>query len=134
MRQFRDQRGAAFLVYHPSWGYFAKDYGLRQVAVESGGRAPRPAQLKMLIDQARKEGVKAVLVQPQFDKRSAETVAASVNAKVLVADPLAPDWMANLRLVADRISAAVGTHRAGDGHDHHGHDHDHDHDHKGHKH
>jgi zinc transport system substrate-binding protein len=134
MRQFRDQRGAAFLVYHPSWGYFARDYGLRQVAVESGGREPRPAQLKKLIDQARSEGVRAVLIQPQFDKRSAETIASAVKAKVLIADPLASDWLGNLRTVADRVSSAVGTHRVGGHHGHDHHDHDHDHDHKGHKH
>ena len=45
---FAGKRGLQFMVFHPSWGYFAHTYGLRQVPVEIEGKTPKPAQLKSL--------------------------------------------------------------------------------------
>jgi len=61
---FKDKRGLKFMVYHPSWGYFARAYGLEQVPVELEGKEPKPEQLKTLIEQSRKQGIKVIFVQP----------------------------------------------------------------------
>ncbi len=100
--------GRAFMVYHPAWGYFARRYGLQQVAIEVEGKEPSPSQLVALIRQGREAGVRAVFVQPGFSRKSAEVVAQEMGATVVEADPLAPDWLANLQRVADAFSAALG--------------------------
>jgi zinc transport system substrate-binding protein len=90
-------QGQAFLVFHPAWGYFARTYNLRQVAVEVEGKTPKPQQLARLIAFARKEEIQAIFVQPQFSAKSARTIAREIGAEVITADPLAQDWAANLR-------------------------------------
>ena len=90
----------SFMVYHPSWGYFAHTYGLTQLPIELEGKEPSPKELAQLIKLAKKESVQAIFVQPQFSQKSAKAIANSIGAKVLVADPLAEDWKANMRKVA----------------------------------
>lgn len=104
---FVDMKGDAFMVYHPSWGYFADTYGLRQIPVELEGKAPKPAQLRELITHAREEGVRVIFVQPQFSRKSAETVAKAIGGEVVFADPLAANWADNLRQQAGRFKAAL---------------------------
>jgi zinc transport system substrate-binding protein len=95
------------MVYHPAWGYFAKTYGLVQIAVETEGKQPTPKSLQRLILDARQNGIKAVFVQPQFAAKSAETIAQAIGGRVIVADPLAIDWERNLLQVADQFASAI---------------------------
>ena len=104
---FAGKKGLQFMVFHPSWGYFAHAYGLKQVPIEIEGKEPKPAQLKELIQHARENNIKVVFVQPQFSTKSAELVAREIGGQVAFADPLAEDWMANLRQVADKFQAAL---------------------------
>lgn len=100
-------QGGTFVVFHPSWGYFADAYGLVQLPIELGGREPGPRGLAEVIRQARAAGVRAVFVQQQFSQRSALAVAEALGAAVIEADPLALDYLDNLRAVADRMAAAL---------------------------
>ena len=104
---FADKQGLPFMVFHPSWGYFAHTYGLRQMAVEIEGKDSKPAQLKELIEHAKEEGIQVIFVQPQFSTKSAQLVAKEIGGQVAVADPLAADWLANLREVASQFKAAL---------------------------
>ena len=106
-KTFSGRQGLRFMVFHPSWGYFARAYGLEQVPIEIEGKAPKPAQLKKLIEQARNSRIKVVFVQPQFSTRSAALVAREIGGQVAFADPLAMDWMANLRNVAGKFKLAL---------------------------
>lgn len=99
--------GSAFMVFHPSWGYFAEAYGLTQLPIEYEGKEPGPRGLAALIEQARRENVRVVFVQPQFSERLAEQVARAIDGRVVTVDPLAEDFATNLRLVASRIAEAV---------------------------
>ena len=102
-------RGRTFIVFHPAFGHFAAAYGLNQVAVEAGGHEPGPRHLADTIERALALGVRAVIVQPQFSRKSAETLAKSIGAEIVVLDPLAADYETNLlhlaRTLADRFAA-----------------------------
>jgi zinc transport system substrate-binding protein len=100
-------KGNRFMVYHPSWGYFAEAYGLEQIPVEIEGKSPTPKALQRFIDQARDKGIRAIFVQPQFAIKSAETIARAINGQVISADPLALDWPTNLLQVAEQFKAAL---------------------------
>lgn len=95
--------GASFYVFHPSFAYFARRYGLHQEAVEVEGKAPTPKQLRALIAKARKEQVKVIFVQAQFDPRSASTVGQAIGGEVLPLNPLAENVMENLKIIAANI-------------------------------
>jgi zinc transport system substrate-binding protein len=106
-KTFADRAGMQFMVFHPAWGYFAHAYGLKQVPIEIEGKDPKPAQLKALIQHARESGVRIIFVQPQFSTKKAALVAREIGGQVAFADPLAEQWMANLRAVADKFQAAM---------------------------
>jgi len=97
-------KGAKFMVFHPAWGYFAKDYGLKQLAIEKAGKEPSPSQLAKIINEAKKEKVKAILTQPEFSKKGAELIAKELNIKVLTISPLHPKWSKNLIRLAKIIA------------------------------
>ncbi len=97
------------MVFHPSWGYFADRYGLQQIAIEKSGKTPSIRQLGKLIEQARKAGVKTIIVQPQFSRRDAETIAQEIGGKVVAIDPLAYDIPATLLKMAETLTSS--THR-----------------------
>lgn len=104
---FAGKQGLGFMVFHPAWGYFANTYGLKQIPIELEGKAPKPAQLKALIKHAREKNIKVIFVQPQFSTKSAELVAKEIGGQVAFADPLAADWMANLREIAVKFTASM---------------------------
>ena len=106
-KTFAGKTGLQFMVFHPAWGYFAHAYGLEQVPIEIEGKDPKPAQLKELIERARESGIRLVFVQPQFSAKSAKLVAREIGGQVAFADPLAEDWMTNLREVAGKFKAAL---------------------------
>ena len=101
-------KGQSFLVFHPAFGYFAHAYGLHQEAVEIEGKSPAPRQLYELIAKAKREKVKVIFVQPQFDRKNAETIAQAIGGKVAALDPLAENVPENLRFMAEEISSALG--------------------------
>ena len=100
-------KGRTFYVFHPAFGYFAAEYGLKQKAVQTGGKNPGPRQLQALIDSARAEGVRVIFVQPQFSDRAARAVAAQIGGAVVPMDPLARDYIGNLEQMADKIRKAL---------------------------
>ncbi|WP_243361860.1 metal ABC transporter solute-binding protein, Zn/Mn family [Fundidesulfovibrio terrae] len=99
--------GSEFIVFHPAWAYFARDYGLKEQAIESGGKEPGPRKLKELVEHAKASKARVVFVQPQFSRKSAQTVAEAIGAKLVEADDLAPDWSANLLAVANSLADAL---------------------------
>jgi zinc transport system substrate-binding protein len=110
-RHIRDRlnglEGNSFMVFHPSWGYFADAYGLRQIPIESGGKEPGARSLQRVIELGQREHVKVIFVQEQFSTRMAETVARALDARVVKVDPLAEDYVSNLYHVADVFAQAL---------------------------
>ncbi|MBQ8501705.1 MAG: zinc ABC transporter substrate-binding protein [Bacteroides sp.] len=94
----------AFMIYHPALSYFARDYGLHQIPIENGGKEPSPAQLKELVNTARREQVRVVFVQPEFDRRNAEIIAREIGARVVSINPLAYNWEEEMLHTADILS------------------------------
>jgi zinc transport system substrate-binding protein len=106
--------GRAFLVFHASWGYFADTYGLRQIAIEAGGKEPGPRALARVISEARALKIRTVFVQPQFSRASAEMIAKQIGGHVVVIDPLAENYIENMRHVATSFAEPWGHHELGD--------------------
>ncbi len=96
--------GRAFFVFHPAWGYFADEYGLRQIPIEVHGKDPSDSELTELQEQARAAGARVVFVQPQVSGRAAAAVAAAIGGRVQQLDPLAEDVAAGLEAAAKALS------------------------------
>ena len=82
----------AFMIYHPALSYFARDYNLNQIPIEAGGKEPSPAHLKSLINSCKKEKVRIIFVQPEFDRRNADLIAQQTGTRVVAINPLSYDW------------------------------------------
>ncbi|MGD9823611.1 metal ABC transporter solute-binding protein, Zn/Mn family [Desulfobacter sp.] len=106
-QMLKDNAGMQFMVFHPSWGYFARDYNLKMIPIEIEGKDPKPATLQALIRHARDQRIKVIFVQPQFSTKSAELVAKEINGQVIPANPLAPDWLDNMKKMAEQFKEAL---------------------------
>jgi zinc transport system substrate-binding protein len=100
-------RKRQFLVFHPSWGYFAKAYGLNQIAVEIEGKEPGSRTLGKIMKLGRELEVKVVFVQKQFSKTAAQKIAGALGARVEAVDPVAENYIENLLAVAKTFSKAL---------------------------
>ena len=93
-----------FMVFHPSWGYFANDYNLVQIAVEVEGKSPKPKEMITIIEEAKEEKVKVIFTQPEFSDKSAKIIAKEANVEVRKISPLNPMWSENLIKMAKDIA------------------------------
>jgi zinc transport system substrate-binding protein len=101
-------RGRSFMVFHPSWGYFADDFGLVQIAIETEGKQPSDAELTRLTSSAETSMITVVYVQPQIAGQSARALAGAIGVRVETLDPLVPDVPANLRAVTETLVRGFG--------------------------
>ncbi len=96
-----------FMVFHPSWGYFADTYGLEQVPIESAGKSPGAKELSILLKQAEEHGISTLFAHPQFSKRPAKALARRLKGKMVLIDPLAEEWAENLEAAAEKIHGSL---------------------------
>ncbi len=94
-----------FLIYHPALTYYARDYGLHQVAIEEEGKEPSARRIAELIRQARVDGVRRVFYQSQFPASSVAVIASDIGGEAIAIDPLAADNRANIDRITDLITA-----------------------------
>jgi len=95
--------GRAFLVVHPEWGYLAADYSLEQISMEKEGKELTAQEISEILKRAKEKCIRAVLTSPQFSRKTAEVIAKEINAKPIVTDALAKDYLENLRRVTDQL-------------------------------
>ncbi|PLY07372.1 MAG: hypothetical protein C0625_07115 [Arcobacter sp.] len=97
-------KDSKFMVFHPSWGYFAKEYNLVQLPIEVEGKEPKPKILQKIIDEAKEQNVKAIFTQTEFSDKSAKAIANELKIKVIKETPLAKNWSENLIKMANAIA------------------------------
>ena len=94
----------AFMVFHPSWGYFASRYNLEQIPIEMQGKEPKPNELIELVKDAKEHNIKIIFVSPQFSQKSAKTIASSIGGNVVPIDSLGENWANSLIDTATQIA------------------------------
>ena len=100
-------RGDDLFVFHPAFGYFADAYGLHQVPVEIRGKEPTPRELTRFVARARRQNVRVIFVQKQFSQASARALARAIDGAVVALDPLAEDYLANMKRMARKIRSGL---------------------------
>ena len=96
-----------FMVYHPAFGYFTREYGLTMISIEKEGKEPTAAGLTHLIEQAKAHDIRVIFAEPQFDPKSAEVIAKAIGGRVVLIDALAKDYIGNLRLIMNEMLSAL---------------------------
>ncbi|KYC45356.1 MAG: high-affinity zinc transporter periplasmic component [Candidatus Methanofastidiosum methylothiophilum] len=101
--ELKDMDNRSFMIFHPSWGYYAKDYNLTQIAIEVEGKEPTLQSLARVIEEAKKENLKTIFVSPGFSSKAAEIITKEIGGRTEVIDPLAENYLENLKITTDKI-------------------------------
>ncbi len=104
---FAGTKKKKFIVLHPAWIYFAKDYGLEQIAIEAEEKEPGPRYLAEVVDTARANNITTIFVEPQYNPKMAEVIAEEIGGTVVSIDDLAPNYADNLRTVGEKIRESL---------------------------
>jgi len=97
----KNLKNRGFFIYHPAFGYFGDDYGLKMYALEKDGKEATPKRLAEMIDTAKKKGIKVIFYQTEIDSSQVKTFAEEIGGKALQINPLAYDYINNLKKVGD---------------------------------
>jgi zinc transport system substrate-binding protein len=94
----------AILVSHPAFSYFCRDYHIRQLAIESEGKDPRPQRLATILSLAKAISIQTVLTQSQYNNKGAEIIARNLEIPIHEIDPYSPNYIENLELMTEYIT------------------------------
>ncbi len=92
----KDIKPREFLIFHPSWGYFAKEFNLVQVPIEIEGKEPSAKELVKVLKLAKEYRVKTIFTQPEFSDKKAKLIAKELNIKVTKVTPLKENILSNM--------------------------------------
>lgn len=93
------------MVSHPAYAYFCRDYQLQQLSIEFEGKDPAPQQLTKILEQARKEKIKTIFIQMQYNNKGARLIANEIDARVVTLDPYAEQYFDTMRAIAHQFAA-----------------------------
>lgn len=99
-REISQNQIRTFMVYHPAWSYFARDYGLVQIPIESDGKDPSPKGIESLIRQAKERNITVIFASPEYSTKSADVIAKEIGGSVALVSPLEEDYLGNIRNVS----------------------------------
>lgn len=103
-QQLQPYRGSAFVVWHPSLSYFARDYGLEQISLSPEGKEASVKTMQSTIDKAIVRDVKTLFFQKDIDSRQAQVANEQIKAEIVNINPLNYEWDKEMRSIANAIS------------------------------
>jgi ABC-type Zn uptake system ZnuABC Zn-binding protein ZnuA len=82
-------KGKPVVAWHTSWRYFAEYTGMRIVGFmePKPGVPPSPAHLASLVRTMKETGAKVIIMEPWYDRKTADKIARETGAQVLVLPP-----------------------------------------------
>jgi zinc transport system substrate-binding protein len=104
---FSNVPSKGFMIYHPNLAYLARDYGLEEIPVEFEGKEPTPHRMKELIDRARKDNLKTIFVQLEYDTKNAKAIAGEIGAKIILIDPLSENWLKSTTDIINALNTSL---------------------------
>ncbi len=104
---FASKKSRVFIVHHPAWTYFSRDYNLSQVPLMENEKEPGPKYLGEVIDLARKNNITTIFVEPEYNPKTAEVIAREMNASIVTLDPLAENYLANIAYAGREIAKSL---------------------------
>ena len=93
----------AMMIYHPAYTYYARDYGIEQIAIEHDGKEPSLRQTTSLIERAKQHNIKTIFRQPQYSEEKVRAIANDAGSKIIVTDPLSEDILNEIDRVTEII-------------------------------
>ena len=95
----------AFVIYHPALTYFARAYGMEQIAVEADGKEPSARHIAKLIEQAQAKGIQCLLYQKEFPRSVVDVIARDMGVEAQEIDPLKENVIENITKITRLITS-----------------------------
>ena len=92
------------LIFHPAFGYYARDYNLTMISVMVNDEEPSPQRIAMMVDTALENNITVVYLQPQYDSKYMDSIAAQIGGQVLLVSDLDENYLENMHDVAVAFS------------------------------
>jgi zinc/manganese transport system substrate-binding protein len=113
--QLAQIRGKPVVAWHTSWRYFAEYNGMNIVGFmePKPGVPPSPSHLAGLIATIRRTGARVIVMEPYYDRRTADFVSQRTGIKVLVLPPSVggvrsiTDYIQLMQYDVSQLAAAV---------------------------
>lgn len=102
----KDKQNRDILVYHPAFGYYAKDYNLTQVGAMLNDEEPSPQRIANMVDIAQKNNITVLFNEPQYDPKFMQSIASQVGGQVLTVNDLDEHYIQNMMNIASAFSKA----------------------------
>ena len=96
--------GDAFVVWHPALSYFARENGLRQIALNVDNKENSSLRLRDVIEEARSQGARALFVAKGVNPTQTVTVAAELGVRPVEIDVMSSDWEGEMEKVVNAIA------------------------------
>lgn len=93
------------LIFHPALAYYARQFGMKQVALELDGKDPSPRHMKEIVDLAHQQNIHVIFIQKEFDSAFALQLSHEIDGEVIVINPLDYNWEKQLLDITDKIAA-----------------------------
>lgn len=93
----------AFLMWHPSLSYFARDYGYEQLWLGAEGKELSVKAVNDAIGEAEEHGAKLLVVQPSDDRNRAKLLAQNGGMRMVEINSMAYDIPAELLKLVDNM-------------------------------
>ena len=77
-----------YIAFHSAWRYFGQRYDLHEVAVVEAfpGKEPSAREIAAVVERARAGRVHALLIEPQFNARTAQQIAREFGGRTVLVD------------------------------------------------
>ncbi|MGO1651101.1 metal ABC transporter solute-binding protein, Zn/Mn family [Senegalia sp. (in: firmicutes)] len=100
-------KNQSFIIYHPSFGYFADDYGLNMIAIEESGKEASAKRITEVIDLAKDNNIKFVFYQGEFSSTQAETIAKEIDGEAIKVNPLSEEYIENMKNISEKFKEVL---------------------------
>ncbi len=101
--QLKDKK-KPILIFHPAFGYYAKDYNLTMIGAMINDEEPSPQRIAMMVDVALENNITVVYLEPQYDPKFMNTIASQIEGQVLMVSDLDENYLENMKNVAMAFS------------------------------
>lgn len=100
-------RGSSFAIRHPALSYFARDFGLRQLALTDGQKESSAGGRAEVLDAIRRAEPVVFFVEQGADPARAEMTARAVGLSPVEINPMSPDWEGEMTRTVDALAGAA---------------------------
>lgn len=100
----KEKNGSIIIVFHPAFGYYAKEYNLTMIAAMINDEEPSPQRIAMLVDTAQKNNIHVVFTEPQYDQKYMQSVASQIGGRVVFVNDLDENYLQNMENISKAFS------------------------------